>query len=111
MFAVNERNSIMKTFLRIVTSIIFIVWGIYSPLSALDAIMSLNVSALISAGVGVLMLIAGVLGLIGIKKNKRRIFAIIILVMSVLPMITALPAFSLSALITVAVSVLYLLCI
>ena len=101
----------MKTFLRIVTSIVFIAWGIYSPLSALDAIMSLNVSALISAGVGVLMLIAGVLGLIGLKKNKRRIFAIIILVMSALPVITALPDFSFSALITVAVSVLYLLCI
>ena len=101
----------MKTILRILTSLVYIAWGIYSPISAIDAIMSLNVSALISAGVGLLMLIAGVLGLIGIKKSKRRIFAIVILVASVLPVLTALPAFSPSSLITVAISVLYLLCV
>ncbi|MBQ9162994.1 MAG: hypothetical protein IJX74_06930 [Clostridia bacterium] len=101
----------MKTVLRIITSIVYIAWGIYSPLSAIDAIMSLNVSALISAGVGVLMLVAGVLGLIGIKKSRRRVFAIIILVSSALPIITALPAFNISSFVTVAISVLYLLCI
>lgn len=98
----------MHTFWRIITSIIFIAWGIYSPLSALDAIISLNVSALISAGVGILMLIAGALGLIGKKKNKRRIFAIIILIASALPVITALPSFTVTSLVTVAVSLLYL---
>ena len=101
----------MKTFLRIVTSIVYIAWGIFSPLSALEAVMALSIPALISAGVGILMLVAGVLGLVGLKKNKRRIFAIVILVMSALPIITALPAFSATSLITVAVSVLYLLCI
>ncbi|MBE6694590.1 MAG: hypothetical protein E7589_07485 [Ruminococcaceae bacterium] len=101
----------MKTVLRIITSIVYIAWGIYSPLSAIDAIMSLNVSALISAGVGVLMLVAGVLGLIGIKKSTRRLFSVIILISSALPIITALPAFHISSLVTVAISVLYLLCI
>ena len=57
-----------KSILKIVISIIYIIWGLWSPISAFEAVLDLNIPALITAGVGVLMLLAGIFGLIGMKK-------------------------------------------
>ena len=64
-----------KNILKIIISIIYIAWGILSPLSAIQAIIALDISAILSATVGVLTLLAGIFGLIGIKKTM--IFALL----------------------------------
>ena len=56
-------KSSTKNVLKILISIIYIVWGIYSPIQAFTAVLSLNISAIISAGVGVLTLLAGIFGI------------------------------------------------
>ena len=100
-----------KNVLRIVISIVYILWGIYSPISAIQAVLALNVSALISAAVGVLMLFAGIFGLFGMKKIKCRIFGIIIFVFSLVAVITALPTISANSIITALLSWLFIVCL
>ncbi len=72
----------MKKVARIVISILYILWGITAPLSAWNALVNLDVAAMISATVGIIMLLAGIFGLLGIRPIKRRIFGIIILVLA-----------------------------
>ena len=97
-----------KNILRIVISIIYIAWGILSPLSAIQAIIALDLGAILSATVGVLTLLAGIFGLIGIKKTKCRIFGIVIFVFSV---ISAVVAFSVSSVITAVLAWLFIVCL
>ncbi len=80
----------MKKIIHIIISILYIVWGIGAPLTALNAILDLNVGALISAAVGIIMLLAGIFGLLRIKPLKRRIFGIVIFVGSVISLVTSL---------------------
>ena len=101
-------NKSTKNILRIVISIIYIAWGILSPLTAIKAIIDLNLGAILSATVGVLTLLAGIFGLIGIKKTKCRIFGIVIFVFSV---ISAVVAFSVSSVITAVLAWLFILCL
>ena len=75
-------KSATKKILKIIISIIYIIWGIYSPLSVIKAVIALDIGAIISAFVGVLTLLAGIFGVIGIKKTKCRIFGIIIFIFS-----------------------------
>ena len=85
-------KSSTKKILKIVISIIYIIWGIYSPLSAIKAIIALDINSIISATVGVLTLLAGIFGLIGIKKTKCRIFGIVIFIFSLVSIVYSLPA-------------------
>ena len=101
----------MKKVLKIVISIIYIAWGIASPLMAINAIIALNVGAIASAAVGILTLLAGIFGLIGIKKMKCRIFGIIIFVCSVAAVILALPTISISSIITAVLAWLFIACV
>ncbi len=80
----------MKKIVRIIISIIYIIWGITAPLSAINAILALDVAALISAAVGIIMLLAGIFGLIGIKPLKRRLFGIIIFIGAAISVVTSL---------------------
>ena len=80
----------MKKIAHIIISIVYIVWGIGAPLTAINAILDLNVGALLSATVGVIMLLAGIFGLLRIKPLKRRIFGIVIFVLSVVSVVTSL---------------------
>ena len=84
-------KSATKKILKIIISIIYIIWGIYSPLSVVNAVIALDVSALISAFVGVLTLLAGIFGLVGIKKTKCRIFGIVILIFSIVSIVYSIP--------------------
>ena len=101
----------MKKVLKIVISIIYIAWGIASPLMAINAVMALDVGAIASAAVGILTLLAGVFGLIGIKKMKCRIFGLIIFLCSVAAVVLALPSISIPSIVTAVLAWLYIACI
>ena len=100
-----------KKIFKIIISIIYIIWGIWSPISAFEAALALDIPALISAGVGVLMLLAGIFGLLGLKKLKCRVFGIIIFVFSLVGVVTALPAINVNTLVTALLSWLFIVCI
>ena len=100
-----------KNVFRIIISIIYIIWGIYSPISALRAIVALDIPALISAGVGILMLIAGIFGLLGMKRIKCRVFGIIIFIFSAVAVVTALPALSWTSIVTALLAWLFIVCL
>lgn len=100
-----------KNVLKIIISILYILWGIYSPIQAFNAVLALDVGAMISAGVGILMLLAGIFGLIGMKKLKCRIFGIIICVFSIVGVVAALPALNWSSIVTAILSWLFIVCI
>ncbi len=80
----------MKKIVHIIISILYIVWGIGAPLSAINAVVALDVSALISAAVGIIMLLAGIFGLFRIKPLKRRLFGIIIFIGAAVSVVTSL---------------------
>ena len=103
-----------KNVLKILISIIYIVWGIYSPIKALEAVIALDVGAIISAAVGVLTLFAGIFGLFGLEKDKCKLFGIIICIFSLVGVVTSIPAFpniNVSSLITAILSWLFIICI
>lgn len=100
-----------KNVLKIIISILYILWGIYSPIQAFNAVLALDIGAMISAGVGILMLLAGIFGLIGMKKLKCRIFGIIICVFSIVGVVAALPALNWSSIVTAILSWLFIVCI
>ena len=80
----------MKKIIHIIISIVYIVWGIGAPLTAIKAILALDVGALLTATAGVIMLLAGIFGLFRIKPLKRRIFGIIIFVLAAASAVTSL---------------------
>ena len=80
-----------KKIFKIIISLVYIVWGIYSPLSIIKAVFALDVGAIIAASVGVLTLLAGIFGLIGIKKTKCRIFGIVIMIFSIVSIVYSIP--------------------
>lgn len=82
--------SIMKKVVHIIISILYIIWGIGASLTAINAIIDLNVGALLSAAAGIIMLLAGIFGLFRIKPLKRRIFGIIIFVLAAVSVVTSL---------------------
>ena len=89
-----------KKIINVIISIIYIIWGILSPLSALEAIIALNVPALASAAVGILMLLAGFFCILGIKKEKCRVFGVIIFICSIISVgLTVMGGFNLTGLI------------
>ena len=112
--AKKKLNKKTKNVLKVLISIIYIIWGIYSPIQAFTAVVSHNIGAIISASVGVLTLVAGIFGLFGMKKDKCRIFGIIICVFSLIGVVTSIPAFpniNVSSLITAILSWLFIVCL
>lgn len=79
----------MKKVIHIIISIVYIVLGIGAPLAAINAILALDIGALLTAATGLIMLLAGIFGLFRIKPLKRRIFGIIIFVLALASVITA----------------------
>ena len=102
-----------KNVFRIIISIIYIIWGIMGPISAINAIFALNVPALISATVSVLMLLAGIFGLIGMKKIKCKVFGVIIFVFAAIAVVSALTAGGgfVNPLITAVLAWLFIICV
>lgn len=100
-----------KNILRVIISIIYIIWGIWSPISAFKAIVALDTGAIIAAAVGVLTLLAGIFGLLGIKKNKCRVFGIIIFIGAIVGVVFALPTISVNSIINAILAWLFILCV
>lgn len=100
-----------KNVLKIIISIVYIIWGIWSPIQAFSALVALDVGAMISAGVGILTLLAGIFGLFGMKKEKCRVFGIIICVFSIIGVVAALPTINVSSIITALLAWLFIVCI
>ncbi len=100
-----------RNVLKILISIIYIIWGIYAPAQAFQAVIALNVGAMISAAVGILTLLAGIFGLFGLKKEKCRIFGIIIFLFSLIGAVVALPTINVSSIITAILAWLFIICL
>jgi hypothetical protein len=97
--------------LRILISIVYIVWGIYSPISAIQVIIALNLPAIVSAAVGILMLLAGIFGLFGLKRGKCKAFGVVIFVFAIVSLVLALPIISVNSIVTAILAWLFILCI
>ena len=96
---------------RVLISLLYIIWGIAAPVSALKALIALNVSGILTAAVGVLMLAAGIFGLLGIKKAKVRLFGVIIFIAAVISVVVSLPAINLVSIITAVLAWLFILAV
>ncbi len=100
-----------KRILHVLIGILYIVWGIASPVSAYEAIIALDAAALVSAGIGVLMLLAGILAILGIRRSVCRVFGIVIFVANAIPIALALPTIHLQSVISAALSLLFVICV
>jgi hypothetical protein len=100
-----------RNVLRIVISIVYIIWGIYSPISAIKAILAFDIAAIISAAVGVLMLLAGIFGLFGLKKGKCRAFGVVIFIAAIVSVVVALPSISVNSIVTAILAWLFIVCV
>lgn len=85
----------MKKLIHIIISIVYIVWGIGAPLSLIKSLVALDLSSLASIGTlisvatGLVMLFAGIFGLLRIKPLKRRILGIVIFVLAICGVVTS----------------------
>lgn len=79
-----------KNVWRVIISLLYIIWGIAAVTSAIEAVVTLNVPAIIDAATGVLMLLAGIFGLIGIKSAKCKLFGAIIFICAVASVVLSL---------------------
>ena len=100
-----------RSLLRVIISIVYIVWGIWAPVNAFKAILALDMSAVISAAVGILTLFAGFLGLLDIRKSKCRIMGIIIFVGAVVSIVLALPSINVTSIVNAIIAWLFIICI
>ena len=101
----------VKKVVKILISLVYIAWGLFSPISAFEAVLALDVGAIAAAVVGMMMLFAGIFGLIGIKKLKCRIFGIVIFVCSLLAVVLALPVLSWRSIVTAVLAWLFIVCL
>ena len=92
----------MKKVLHIIISIVYIIWGIGAPLTLIKSLASLDLASLASIGTlisvatGLVMLFAGIFGLLRIKRLKRLILGIVIFVLAVSGVITSIAGGGLS---------------
>lgn len=85
-----------KKVIHVIISLLYIVWGIGAPLSVLRNLASLNLEAILNVGTllslasGLIMLIAGLLGLLRLRPLYRRLLGIIIFVLAAVSAVTSL---------------------
>ena len=107
----------MKKVLHVIISIVYIIWGIGAPLSLIKSLATLDLASLTSIGTlisvatGLVMLLAGILGLLRIKPLKRRLLGILILVLALAGVVTSLVGggFSWQALVQAIMALLYII--
>ena len=105
------RKSTKRGLTRVLISILYIVWGIMAPMTALKALLALDLTGIVTAAVGVLMLIAGFYGLLDIRRAKIRTFGAIIFVVAVISIVLALPTINIVSIITAVLAWLYILAV
>lgn len=85
-----------KKIIHVIISLLYIVWGVGAPLALLRNLASLNLEAILNLGTilslatGLIMLIAGVLGLFRLRPLYRRLLGIIIFVLAAVSAVTSL---------------------
>ncbi len=85
-----------KKIIHVIISLLYIVWGIGAPLSVLRNLAALNLEAILNVGTilslatGLIMLIAGLLGLLRLRPLYRRLLGIIIFVLAAASAVTSL---------------------
>ena len=107
----------MKKIIHIIISIVYIIWGIGAPLSLIKQLASLDFSSLLSIGAlvsvatGLMMLFAGIFGLLRIKPLKRRILGVVILILAASGFVFTLlgGGFSWQALVQAIMALLYII--
>ena len=104
-----RRKSTTRSLTRVLISILYIVWGIMAPASAFKALLKLDLNGIITAAVGILMLIAGFYGLLAIRRAKVRTFGVLIFVAAVVSVVLALPTINIVSIITAVLSWLFIL--
>ena len=105
------RKSTKRGLTRVMISILYIIWGIMAPVSAIKAVLALDLTGIVTAAVGVLMLIAGFYGLIDVRRAKIRTFGVIIFVAAVLSVVLAMPTINVVSIITAVLAWLYILAV
>lgn len=104
-------KSATKGLARVIISILYIIWGIAAPVSALKALIALDLAGIVTASVGVLMLLAGIFGLLGIKKAKVRFFGVVIFVFAMISVVLALPTINFTSIITAILAWLFIVAV
>ncbi len=80
----------MKKVIHVIISLLYIIWGIGAPLTAIRSVVDLNIPMMLTAVTGIIMLLAGIFGLFRIKPLKRRLFGVIIFVLAAVSAVTSL---------------------
>lgn len=83
------RNS-TKTVVRILISILYIIWGASSTLAAVNALIAFNLVGVLSMAVGIIMLFAGVLGLFKVKPSVCRLLGAAIFLLAALTFVLSI---------------------
>ena len=104
-------KSVTRGLTRVIISIIYIIWGIMAPISAFDSLLKLDLVGVATAGVGILMLIAGFFGLLGIRRAKVRTFGVIIFVFAIVSVVIALPSVNFVSIITAVLAWLFIIAV
>lgn len=102
-----------KNVVRVILSILYIIWGIAAPLSLIRAIIAFDLAAILGVAGGVLMLLAGVLGLLKVKVGLCRTFGVIIFLINGASFVLALlgGAFQLTPLVSALLAWLFIVCL
>lgn len=85
-----------KRLVHVIISLIYIVWGIGAPLSFIKALGRLDfesvlaIGTILSVATGLLMLIAGILGLFRLRPLYRRLLGVIIFILAAASAATSL---------------------
>ncbi len=85
-----------KKVIHIIISLVYIIWGIGAPLSFVKNLAGLNFESILSIGTllsvatGLIMLIAGILGLFRLRPIYRRLLGFIIFVLAAASAVTSL---------------------
>lgn len=80
----NKDNAI-----RIIVSIIYIVLGAGSVWDVLDALLAHNLVAVLTAAVGLIMFMAGIMGLCKLNPSVCRVFGVIIFICAAFTLVWA----------------------
>ena len=86
----------VKKIVHVIISLVYIVWGIGAPLSFVKNLANLNFDSILSIGTllsvatGVIMFIAGLLGLLRLRPIYRRMLGIIIFILAAASAVTSL---------------------
>ena len=105
------RKSTKRGLTRVLISLLYIVWGILSPVMAFKALLALDLTGIVTAAVGVLMLIAGFYGLLDVRRAKIRTFGVIIFVVAVVSIVLSLPTINVLTIVTAVLAWLYILAV